>query len=619
MQTLAAHQKYKANFDNPDDQNHFSRSIKNLREGLPKQQNLLPAEIFRDRLADISIDTNTFIVVSETNEYACNIWGEPNDISRAKAALRALELSLTQPSKGEKAWIKQGAYDGRVVHRDIVDTWQNVQREHFQRDTDLNTLAYQAHLYWPDGYDLEKFLDYYCDDVLKELMTKYTCIIRQNPAERVIKIGCDTQQVLFQVHNRLIGLTREMVAKQKPGLYATHCEVPSLAAYRDKVKLINTLTSAGRVNIPTLTGKTLPNSEYENWTQLSSSINKRYRLAAKNALRSCISSLHTSRKHLQLRINFGNFGLLQVMKADSGSDTYQIDEFLHKIQKPGTKVVQCPLEEGQSFHFIDNIESVQDLQPLDISWEVHFDFSSGTSKRLQLVKEYIPNFIDPDEPSVAATRWLTFDDTAIDDNSEILSVNHIDMEKCGYNLHLGGGTIFQSQRTSNANDAFEKTIRFRPSMNGLRYDSNKHVIHPYGNPELTTIREVTIAKYQYKDTRSTFEVRRTDTFNARSGESSPIAERTEWTAAYYYAGWDSLLSDFANIDPGQDVEWKRNLETFFPKIEDEDNPRVLPHGFKTFMKEVDQLQTLISKAIKPNNTTHNNNNTNGITTNGASK
>lgn len=618
VQTLDAFRKYKTRPETPDAIFQFGRSIKNLTEKLSKQQSLPSSHVFREHLAAISIDTNAFIAVSETNDAACNIWGEPNEVDRARNGLQTFEMITIEPGKGQKSnqkWAKEYAYDGRIVHREILTAWTNYLNNHFREDTDDTMMPYQAHLYWPDGYDLEKYLDYYSGNVLRDLMDKYQCIIKLKPTERIIKIGAQAQQALFHVYNRLMGLAREMVARQKPGLYATHCEVPGVNAYRDQVKLINSVTSTGRIIIPILTGKVLPKTEHENWTQLSTEINKKYRRATKNALRSCISSLHASQKHLQLRVIFGNFGLAQVMRADDGQDTYHIDEFLHKIQKPGTKVLQRPLEEGQSFYFINNIESYPEFQKLELSWEVCFEFSGGPNKKLELVKEYVENIVDRGEPSVAATRWLSYDDASVDDHSEILSVNRIDMQKCGYNLYLGGGTIFQNQTTSEANAAFERTVKFRPSMDGLRHQSNKRVIHAHSNAGLTTVRETTVVKYSFKETRGTFEIRRTDIFNAKPGELSPVAIRTEWSANYYYAGWDSLLSDFGNIEPGEDIEWQRDLKTFFPKVADEDNPQALPTSFKDFMKEVNELQILITKAISDNQDS-NHKPINGTTTSG---
>lgn len=602
---LPAFQVYRASPESPDEVFHFNRSIKTILNALPKQQNVEPSEVLRDRLAAICIDTNTYISIASNSADACNIWGEPNHVIRAKESLLAFEMNAANPSqnntsKPNPAWNKVGAFDGREHDRTIRARWLALQQQFLQQGLDDSNMPYQTHLYWPEGYDVDNFIGDYGEDILHDLMIKYNCVIRQQAAERVTKIGCDTQQVLFQVHNRLMGLMREMVARKKPGMYAIHCEAPGSITYRDRVKLTKVMKGGEPINIPSLTGQPLPRSEHEQWAQLSSDINRKYKRTTRLALQSCINALYLSRKHLQLRVIFGDLGLIQVMKAENGQTTYHIDDFLTKIQLPGTKVLQRPLQEGVSFGFTDNIESFQEFEPLDISWEVSFDFSGGPNnphKTLQLLKEFSHNMVDPDEPSVAATRWLTYSDASIDDKTDLISINHIDLERVGYQLYLGGGTLFQNQKTLQDLRSFETNIKFRPSLNGLRYDSIKHVTHPYGNQELTTMRETSISKYRFKDTRGTFEIRRTDQFNCKPGESSPDSQRTEWSAAYYYAGWDNLLSAFANIDPGQDVEWKRDLATFFPKVEDSNNPQILPKGFKNFMKEVDEIQTLISRAI----------------------
>lgn len=601
VQSLAAYQRYKLSMDHPDEIYHFTRAIKTIAASLQKQQNIAPLEVLRNRLATISIDTDAFIAVPDSSEHTCNIWGERDQIIRAKESLHAFELSAAAPTKGQNTtWDKINAYDGRAESRLMRETWMTHQRQYFQQETDDSAMPYQFHLFWPDGYDLDNFIQDYNESVLQDLMNKYNCIIRQQTTHRITKIACDSQQDLFQVYNRLLGLVKEMVARKQPGLCATHCEVPDPLTYRDQVKLREFHVGREPVYLPVLTGNRLSRTEHENWTKLSSLVNKRYRLATKNALRSCISAMHMSRRHLQLRVNFGDPGLTQFMKSEKGQGVYDIDDFLFKVERPGTKILMCPLQEGPSFNLIDKIDSCNEFSAQEISWEVAFDFSGGPNKKLQLLKEYVPNVVDPNEPSVAASRWLVRSDASIEDNPDLLVVNHIDMQRVGYQLYLGGGVLFQNQKTLQDLRTFGNHTKFRPSPNGLRYKPGKHVIHPYGNQELTSVRETAIAKYRFKDTRGTFEIRRTEIFNSKPGEVSPIPYRTEWSAAYYYAGWDNLLAEFANIEPGQDVAWKRDLKTFFPQHEEYHNPQILPLGFKAFMKEVDAIQTLIARVLGRN-------------------
>ena len=580
-------------------------SLKIVAKNLPRHPYLPPAEVVRDELAKMCLSTNAFIAVPTEDDFRLRIWGTPEQVEKAKAQLQSWEMHVKGPGKHDvkhRAWTKQSALDGREEDRLLRRNMQDHQHEIFRHFASDAIFPFEAYLVWPDGYDLQNFIDDYDSNVLADMSQKFNCVIsHERDGLRATKISSENQNAVFVVYARLHGLVKEMVARKRRGIRNVQCQFPSFSECRQLVTLRPDTIRDKMVQSPQLAGTPLSPSEAEKWSQLSITTNKKYRAATKTALRSCIKSLHVSQKHVRMRVSFGRIALYKYKRAANGQD-YEIEEFITMLQDPLVQTMQCPLLTDASFNFIDKLNASDALDEPEYSWVVRFEFAGGQDERLLLEREFSYNPIDPEEPSVSATRWIKFSSNQTHDVTELLELNHLDLEKVGYQFHIGAATIYSNQKVSQSLRSFAGNVAFRPSLNGLRFTPSKHSVFPPGNHELLTVYEVAIAKYRFKDTKGSLEVKRVDEFPQRHGEPSAVPVRTEWRANYYYQEWDNLMAQFANIEAGNDVDWSRDISTFFPKIINEDHPRSLPQGFRNFMKEVEEVQVLLDDAA--NTTTH---------------
>ena len=598
---LNAYKKYVSAQDAPDDAYPLMHPIKTVAKSLPKQGHLSPAEVVKDELARICLSTNAFIAVPPEDDHVLRIWGTLEEVEKAKANLHSWEMHVKGPGKNDgkhRFWTKQNALNGREEDRLMRKNLQDHQHEIFRHFATDTIFPFEAYLVWPDGYDLQNFIDDYDSRVLNEMSHKFKCVINhEKDGLRATKISADNQEVVFQVYARLMGLVKEMVARKKRGIRAVQCQLPSFTECQQFVVLRPSTVHGRKVHLPELTGSFLPLAEAEKWSQLSTNTNKSYRTATKTAIRSCIKSLYVSQKHVRMRVSFGKIALNQFKAPAHGQDYHEIEEFITMLQDPMVGSLQCPLLTGSSLGFVDELTTIDELGEPALSWTVLFDFGGGQGEQLRLEREFSYNPIDPAEPSVSATRWLTTSSDTTQDVADLLQLNHLDLSKVGYRVHVGSSTIYSNSKVSQSLRSFAGNVAFRPSLNGLRFEPTKHAVFPLGNRELEKVSEVTIAKYKFKDTDGTLEVTRVDIFPQQLGQPSPVPLRTEWQVNYYYQEWDNLMAQFANIEPGGDVEWNRDLTTFFPKVVDEDHPKSLPQGFHNFMKEVEEIQILLARAL----------------------
>ncbi|KAK5939219.1 hypothetical protein PMZ80_008522 [Knufia obscura] len=597
---LDAYKKWVEHRDAPDAEYEMMHSIKTVAKNLPKHNYLSPAEIVKDELARICLSTNAFIAVPPEDDHVLRIWGTPEQVEKARAHLLSWEMHVKRPGKGDakaKAWTKQNALDGREEDRLLRKNIQEHQHEIFQHFASDTVFPFEAYLVWPDGYDLQNFIDDYDSSVLIDMSHKFGCAIsHEKHGLRATKVASENQHAVFLVYARLVGLVKEMVARRKRGIRTVQCQLPSFDECLQFVAVRPNTTYNMDIHVPELAGPFLPPTEAEKWSQLSSTTNKKYRTATKTALQSCIKSLHVSQKHVRMRVNFGQIALSTYRRSTNDRD-FEIEEFITMLQNPMVKTSQCPLLVEASFDFIDALNTLDVLGEPEYAWAVQFDFGGGQAEQLRLEREFSYNPIDPDEPSVSATRWLKSSADTTQDVTDLLELNHLDLKKIGYQFHIGAATIYSNQKVSQSLRSFAGNVAFKPSLNGLRFAPSKHAVFPLGNRELETVREEAVAKYRFKDTKGTLEVKRVDIFSQQFGEPSPVPQRTEWHANYYYQEWDNLMAQFANIEAGQDVDFTRDILTFFPKVVDEDYPKSLPQGFKNFMKEVEEIQLLLSQAL----------------------
>lgn len=604
---LPAFQKYEKHKDKPDRTYHTISRWKDFIRTLPNDRRRNPLELAKDALAEICVKTNAFIEVPEDDQHELRIWGDPDVVDTAYRSLHAWEMSVKtsgQSRKDANGWFKQNALDGREEHRLLRGTLQRQEQELFQLYADDAMLQFEMYLLWPPGYDLENFITDYDTGALSTLRQNFKCVItHQKDVHPYTRIAGERRAQVFQVYHRLLTLQREMVARKKTGLRLTQCRLPSASAYRDQIGLqrvqLSNRPSTYAFQKPFLLGPELPNDkqEVENWNTLKDDIQRKYRIAGKTALRSCIDSLHVSEKHVRMRVSFGDIVLDKYKRPKNGAEVYHINEFIEMVQQPELQVDQAALINGPAFEFLDKLESFDELQPdlgisgSHISWAVNFSFRSGQGGTLRLEVEFQAN---GEETSKSAVRWLNHSAHATQDVVHLLQVFNMDLEKPGYQLMVTAVPLYTNPKTLRDLRSFEKEVDLKPARSGLRFAPTKQSVYPLTNRELSSVDEVTIAKYRYKNTDGILELRRFDHFPQGPGEANALPAYTEWRAAYYYRGWDNLLTEFANIGQGTDVEWKRDLSTFFPKTGDAMD---FPNGYKNFVKEVEEIQVLLGQAL----------------------
>lgn len=598
---LEAFKRFKANPDKPDSVYQLAYCFKDLAKSLPKRPPLSDIEVAKDSLAEICVSNDAFIKVPQLDESTLEIWGTPGQVEKARTELGLWETYYKGPGKPKAAaarFPRVNAYCGRAVERSARKQLQQHEQEAYQYYADDSMLPFEAHLVWPEGYDLESFIQSYDSDVLDFLRRRYRCRIVHEQADlRETVVTANSQTNMLQVHHRLLGLMKEMVTKKKRGLRVTQCRLPDAQNFRDQIALKPIRLREFTLQIPELCGQPLPPAEIEQWTELNSRAERQYRKATKIALRSCIESLYVSQKHVRMRVSFGTIALRKYKQPTNRSDTYIIDDdFIAMTTEPQLVVEQCPLVVGGGFDLVNRVQSMQEFKEPQICWTVHFDFEGEQGGRLRLEREFAENYVDPDEPSVAATRWLTFSPNTTMDVENLLELSHMVLGEVGYQVHIAALRIFNNQKIRQELRDFERKIKFKPSQEGQRFLPEKHASF-VKHPGLIGVTEITIAKYKFKDTRGTFEIRRKDYFD-RSGGFGATPTWTEWHAVYYYAEWDSLMGNMANIESGENVEWHRDLSTFFPKVTDDDYPKLLPSGYKKFMKEVEEIRTLLTRAAE---------------------
>lgn len=606
---LEAYKKYIDKKDQPDYRVEMMHTFKEVAKVLPKHHVLSSLQVAEDEIAKICISTDAFIALPAPDSYIMEIWGTPQQVDNAKTSLKAWEMHYRGPGKhtsktSNNPWLKQNAFDGREEHRLMRENLVNHQQQIFQQLANGTILPFEAHLIWPEGYDLDNFIADYDEHALNNLRSKYECLITHSQnGLRETKVSCASPTSLFQVYNRLLGLMKEMVARKKRGLRVTYCRLPSAQEYRDQVKLNPTIVRARKAHIPERLGNPLPSSEDpEHWPRLTTMRHRKYQTATKRALQSSIESLYVSQKHVRMRVSFGRIALTKFKQPANGQDApYDHDEFVTMVQNPQVEIVQLPLATGAHFDFIDRVEAIKDFGDPEYFWAIHFDFTGtmpGSTLRFEI--EYTPNDIDVQEPNISAKRWLHFSSDTTQDVNELLEISHMEVGKVGYQFHIGAARLFENSKIKRELSSFENNVTFKPSLNAIRSPPGKHAIFPQGNGDLTAVTEITIARYRFKDTKGVFEIKRIDHFSQRPGETSSVPQLIEWHAAYYYQEWDTLTAQLANIVPGQDVNWKRDLTTFFPKVIDKDSPKALPEGFKNFMKEVEKIQELLDEVVDRN-------------------
>ena len=166
--------------------------------------------------------------------------------------------------------------------------------------------------------------------------------------------------------------------------------------------------------------------------------------------------------------------------------------------------------------------------------------------------------------------------------------------RCDWQLNLISAGLCNNERILGQLEHFRSRIGFRVLPEGIRAQPQRRAIYPVVSPRPTRVIEMSTIKYRFKDTDGVFELTREDEYLETRYNSSCKPPQVSWSASYYYPEWDNLLGEYAYLQPGAEVEWQRSLETFFPDA----TASVKPRGLKKFMKEVAEIQEILSAEME---------------------
>ena len=119
---------------------------------------------------------------------------------------------------------------------------------------------------------------------------------------------------------------------------------------------------------------------------------------------------------------------------------------------------------------------------------------------------------------------------------------------------------------------------------------------PWGFPNLKWVKDRTTMTFDITGTTYKLIIARSDVFSINNTTSRRNFERSDFDIFMFDPDWDSNMSEFAVLRAGEDVSWKRVLNTFFPKpfgIASED----LRAGFYHFLDVVEGVTHNLRQAM----------------------
>ena len=144
---------------------------------------------------------------------------------------------------------------------------------------------------------------------------------------------------------------------------------------------------------------------------------------------------------------------------------------------------------------------------------------------------------------------------------------------------------------------FEDSIRFTPNANALTVEEPQpctHFLWSIGN--LQVVKEKTIMHFDIDSTTYRFSIIRTDTYKIDALKRTRQLQSSDFEFVIFDPDWDSNLSEFATLAPGQEVTWKRSIMTFFNKPFDTTSDDI-NEGFYRFLEVVEKVVGMVQRAL----------------------
>lgn len=587
---------------NPSAQHDLKTTWSEFWRKIPPRDGQNSLVVAQSLLHEICRRTATYIPNLGPDVTQIKVWGAEEDARRAVVEIETFEHSLVQNARSAKGvvWTKNNAYDGRVEDREI-----RRQQLELQTATRLETYKhanfdFQLYLLWPSHVDMKRFRKKHEDSTLREIQINMTCSFDfYEGGIQYVKITAPEEQDLNRVYLRVMNLIRETVAENMVSAHINRLRLPSASQYRDKVGLdVNPET---KVAMPTLHGDEggLPDAEKDKWQSLCRQFDLDNRLTLRREVESIIQTIQAPGQQVRMRITFAELGFMRFELPPVGQDHHTFDDFCKMLREPHTVLTSSMgLPQPNSVDFGDLVP-ILSAMPEFINFEtrstLHFDFKGSQKSTLRLERELYVGL--QGDVEWGANRWLNFPSATKD--TEVLEYNMLDFENvpANYQVRIGRANIADLTAQDKSHKTFSHNVSYTQDPLGLQAPARRRAVFPPGNGALKGHWEITFARFNFKSPDSRFELVRKDYYPAEGAYTSTLPFSTLWMAQFYYPEWDTLLAEFGNLKPGEEVSWKRDMDTFFIPANATDDLRPLPKGFGGFMREVEEVQVLLNRAI----------------------
>lgn len=561
-----------------------------------------PKTYARERLNEICRKSEAYVGTPEEETNRIDIWGTQEQASRAARELEGFEKDVRargiRPSNAR--WHKEMAFDGRTQSRlERAEDQKGMGEALKQLAMQEEDFGFEAYLLWPDhtGLDINVFIAKHDSGILDDIRRTTFCRIDFNTGGvKSVKISTQDEDSVRAIYLRVFNLVKEMVAGQGRFIKANRFKLPRPAMYRDRVGWDQDPTT--RLFLPTFHGEELPESEVENWNKLCKSEDKKNRDLIRAAMDMCLKSLHAPQRHVRMRVTFAELGFHTIRQPLPGKDYVMFDDFCEMISKEMSQVRPIGLRSsaGDLADLADVLSDMPEFGKPTIHYVLHFDFVGRNQTTLRLETEHKLS-LSGKEAEMVASRWLEFGKSS--ENDEILELNMLDIEhlKSNFQIHIGAAKLHAEEKgTAKSQATFVSNLGFDAAAAGFKAPPRRRAQYPPGRTDLMRVEEITIARFPFKSTDGTFEIHRKDVFDELHAGSLPTDVKYE--AKYYYREWDMLMAEFANIKPGEEVSWNKDLSGFFRDPKSVDDTRPLPMGLKAFVKEIEEISALLGQAIE---------------------
>jgi hypothetical protein len=549
-----------------------------------KSDHIQQARLARMRLDEIAALTDTYIETPSANITEIWIWGTTDQAAAAHDLLSIWESEVRETRAPRDNWIKQNALDGRMEERKERQAMYKQIKSQWKEDAVGHST--ELILIWNHSIGLEDFQQEHARTI-QDLEEAYqTRILCDRISSKVHVFGHD-QNVALEVHNRIVNIAREMVAKRNEVIRANFLRYPLHGTYRSSVQL--TKDDRSDNFLPSLCGKALEQDAIARYQTFSKSANHDTRVKTRRHIeRGLTGHLQLSSKHVRMRVTFLDLAFLQFKRPSDEKPYHDFHEYVAMIGDERTTIkAQGLRNNGKDFSQLGDKLS-EFLGQSDIAYAIHFDFGMGTMQKgatLRFECDLRPSYMEG-EVEKTAQRWLEHRSETEDD---LLLINVLDFEKPGYQIAIRAVPFPDNRATQGDMDLFARSVEFTPPPEGIKAPQKRRVKFPPGRQTLRMVSEMTILKWNCKE-RGVFELRRRDSYLVNSDFK---AITTDWSACYYYHEWDNMMGKFGDLKPGQDVDFNRSVTTFFPV----ENHESLETGLKRFTNEIEELQALLRASI----------------------